>query len=191
MKAFEIIPGCVDYVPNFLSEEDAVMAFRACLHDYRRTKLSLHRPWMGDDTSRLPFRIVHVRDPKVGWAARTRMARLLMRLHEGTRQFGIDTNSVLVNFYRNGLDSLGHHRDGEPELGEKPTILTVSLGAMRNMELRPQSDVNQCIELDLEPGSLLVMKGRCQQDWLHGIPERPEVKRPRISLTLREVSRAI
>ncbi|WP_438489734.1 alpha-ketoglutarate-dependent dioxygenase AlkB, partial [Listeria monocytogenes] len=49
---------------------------------------------------------------------------------------GVRFNSVLLNRYRNGLDSLGWHADNEPELGDAPVIASVSLGAMRMFDLR-------------------------------------------------------
>lgn len=103
----------------------------------------------------------------------------------------ITLNSVLMNLYPDGNTSLGYHRDIESELGDEPTILTLSMGATRRMELRPQADVEQLVEVSLEPGSLLIMKGRCQLDWYHGIIKEPEITSPRISLTLREVKHGI
>jgi alkylated DNA repair dioxygenase AlkB len=43
---------------------------------------------------------------------------------------------VLLNLYRNGVDSMGWHSDDERELGERPVIASVSLGATRRFRLR-------------------------------------------------------
>jgi alkylated DNA repair dioxygenase AlkB len=48
----------------------------------------------------------------------------------------LDFNAVLINLYRNGMDSNGWHADDEKELGEDPRIASISLGAERIFELK-------------------------------------------------------
>jgi alkylated DNA repair dioxygenase AlkB len=93
-------------------------------------------------------------------------------------------NHVLVNRYRDGRDSMGMHADDEPELGPDPTVATVSLGATRRFVLRPrrQGAPHDC---DLGHGGLLVMGGRCQALYRHGIPRQPANTGQRVSLTFR------
>jgi alkylated DNA repair dioxygenase AlkB len=95
-------------------------------------------------------------------------------------------NHVLVNRYRDGMDSMGFHADDEAELGENPQVATVSLGAARRFVLRPRRGRDlEPLHYDLEHGSLLIMGGTCQRQYHHGIPRQPSVREERISLTFR------
>jgi len=100
-------------------------------------------------------------------------------------------NSVLLNYYRDGNDSMGWHRDNEPELRTRPCIASVSLGAPRGFQLRdvrPAVAGNRKIhEIELTHGSLLVMRGETQQAWEHCIPRERGLNDPRINLTFRSV----
>jgi alkylated DNA repair dioxygenase AlkB len=98
---------------------------------------------------------------------------------------------VLINLYRNGQDSMGYHADDEPELGPKPTIASVSLGATRRFLLKPRRKRSgPPRELALTHGSLLIMGGTTQENFVHGVPKEPKVNGSRLNLTFRYVSRA-
>ena len=97
-------------------------------------------------------------------------------------------NSVLLNLYRDGQDSMGYHADDEPELGPAPTIASLSLGATRRFRLRPRAGLGAPpLGLDLTNGSLLLMRGQTQQHWQHAIPKTARPAGPRINLTFRRV----
>lgn len=96
-------------------------------------------------------------------------------------------NSVLLNLYRNGADSMSWHSDDEKELGDKPLIASLTLGAVRDFQLRHRRDKNHRLNLQLPHGSLLLMKNTCQQSWQHQLPKRQKVTRARINLTFRLV----
>jgi alkylated DNA repair dioxygenase AlkB len=93
-------------------------------------------------------------------------------------------NSVLLNRYRNGNDSVSWHADNEPELGLNPIIASVNLGATRVFKLR-HSITKDVIKLDLTHGSLLVMGGELQHYWQHAVPKTKKVLDTRINLTFR------
>lgn len=95
-------------------------------------------------------------------------------------------NSVLANLYRNGNDSMGCHSDDEKELGEDPTIASLSLGDGRLFRLHHKKS-KQTINLNLGHGDLLVMGGTCQRKWMHSVPKTKAIKTPRINLTFRKV----
>ncbi|MGF6963280.1 alkylated DNA repair dioxygenase AlkB [Paraburkholderia sp. WC7.3g] len=100
---------------------------------------------------------------------------------------GARFNSVLLNRYRSGADSMGWHADREPELGGQPLIASVSLGVARRFDLRHnRSGVVQ--SFSLKGGSLLVMKGDTQAQWRHRVPKEPRVSGERINLTFRWVT---
>jgi alkylated DNA repair dioxygenase AlkB len=93
-------------------------------------------------------------------------------------------NSVLVNFYRTGDDSMGWHADDESELGPSPVIASLSLGATRRFKFRHRR-TRAIVDHDLTGGSLLVMSGACQSAWMHSIPKQKRVTEARINLTFR------
>ncbi len=97
-------------------------------------------------------------------------------------------NSVLVNLYRDGNDSVSWHSDNEAINGREPTIASVSLGATRRFCLRHR-ETKETMRVDLEDGSLLVMSGLSQQCWVHQIPKTKVAVGPRINLTFRLVAR--
>jgi alkylated DNA repair dioxygenase AlkB len=98
---------------------------------------------------------------------------------------GSDYNSVLLNAYRHGRDSIGMHADDEPELGPRPTIASISLGVERIFDLRRKDKSGRTVHVPLTHGSLLVMAGDTQRNWLHGIAKTSEPTGERINLTFR------
>lgn len=109
------------------------------------------------------------------------------RLRQQIEQISEQTfNSVLINYYRNGQDGMGWHSDDEPELGQNPTIASLTLGQPRRFLLRHRSEkpIPQQ-ELLLGNGSLLIMSGQLQHYWQHSIPKSKRVLRGRINLTFR------
>jgi len=96
-------------------------------------------------------------------------------------------NSVLVNLYRDGQDSMGLHADDEPELGAEPVIASVSFGGERNFRLRHRQR-KELQQVSLAPGSLLVMSGLSQQCWMHDVPKTKKFVEARINLTFRYIN---
>jgi len=95
-------------------------------------------------------------------------------------------NSVLVNLYRDGQDSMGLHADDEPELGPEPIIASVSFGGERNFRLRHRQS-KELQQISLASGSLLVMSGLSQECWMHDVPKTKKFVEPRINLTFRYI----
>jgi alkylated DNA repair dioxygenase AlkB len=96
-------------------------------------------------------------------------------------------NSVLLNRYRSGADSMGWHADREPELGAQPVIASVSLGVARTFDLR-HNKTGIVQSYSLKGGSLLVMQGNTQSEWRHRVPKEPRVAGERVNLTFRWVT---
>ena len=100
----------------------------------------------------------------------------------------LNFNSVLVNLYRNGQDYVSWHSDDEPELGNNPTIASVSFGATRRFILRHKSDRDlDKVEVTLTHGSLILMQGTTQHFWQHQVPKTAKKISPRVNLTFRVV----
>jgi alkylated DNA repair dioxygenase AlkB len=135
--------------------------------------------WLGDPGARYTYS-GRVMTP-APWTTTTKWLRDRCAEHTG-----VALNSVLVNRYRDGNDSMGFHADDEPELGENPVIASVSLGATRRFQLRHRRDRDDRVGLDLDHGSLLVMGGTTQHHYRHAVPK---TKRPgeRVNLTFRRI----
>lgn len=99
---------------------------------------------------------------------------------------GAEFNSLLLNLYRDGRDSIGVHADDEKELGRNPVVASVSLGAVRKFVLK-HIQSNETLSFRLAHGSLLVMAGTCQHHWHHGVPKTTETVGERINLTFRKL----
>ncbi len=97
----------------------------------------------------------------------------------------LDFNSVLVNYYRDGDDSVAWHSDDERELGPDPLIASLSFGATRRFELKHRTRKRTRMSLQLESGSLLLMGSGLQRHWLHQLPKDAGISLPRINLTFR------
>ena len=94
-------------------------------------------------------------------------------------------NSVGLNFYRDGRDSVAAHNDHLDEIVDGSPIALVSLGAVRRMTIRAKKPPRRAMHIDLEAGSLLVMSYETQLHYTHGIPKTRESVGPRISLAFR------
>jgi len=98
-------------------------------------------------------------------------------------------NSVLLNYYRDGNDSVAWHSDDEYELGIKPVIASVSFGQQRRFDVRRKDNHQTRYSIDLENGSLFLMKGDLQHNWEHRIPKSTQKLKSRVNLTFRTICR--
>lgn len=121
---------------------------------------------------------------------------------------GSKFNSLLLNRYKGGNDYVGWHSDDEKLYGSTPEIASVSFGCEREFFLKKKASKNsQARRPDDEPvrkrskmggdadqhtfvlkhGSLLVMRGYTQRDWVHSVPKRAKAEGLRINLTFRRI----
>jgi alkylated DNA repair dioxygenase AlkB len=98
-------------------------------------------------------------------------------------------NSLLLNYYRHGDDSIGYHSDDEKELGSNPIVPSLSLGAARQFVLR-HTRTKERLAIDLTHGSLLIMAGTTQHHWKHAVPKTKKPVGERINLTFRNIQSA-
>lgn len=98
----------------------------------------------------------------------------------------VEFNSVLLNLYRDGNDSISWHTDAEKELGINPVIGSVNFGATRKFQLR-HIKTKEKLEIELTHGSLLVMQGELQHYWQHQVPKTSQKVTERINLTFRVI----
>jgi alkylated DNA repair dioxygenase AlkB len=182
--------GLVTYEPAFLAPAEAGLLLRELLGEVRWRQEHLRvagreipfprlTAWYGDPGA--VYTYSGIANRPLDWTPG--LARLRDRLRAS---LGAGFNSVLLNLYRTGSDSMGWHADDEPELGPRPVIASVSLGAARRFELRSR-ETGETRRLALEDGSLLVMSGETQHRWRHQVPKEPTVRAPRLNLTFRTV----
>jgi alkylated DNA repair dioxygenase AlkB len=100
---------------------------------------------------------------------------------------GVKFNSVLLNYYRDGNDSVAWHSDKERALGTHPTIASVSFGQVRSFDIRKKSNHAERYSIRLEDGSLMIMKGNLQTEWEHRIAKSNKPIKARLNLTFRVV----
>jgi len=103
-------------------------------------------------------------------------------------QTGETYNSCLLNLYHNGEEGMAYHSDGEKDLKKNGAIASLSFGAERTFAFRHKI-TKERISIILEHGSLLVMKGETQTNWLHRLPPTKRVQIPRVNLTFRTIVR--
>lgn len=99
----------------------------------------------------------------------------------------IEFTHVLCNYYRDGQDSMGWHRDNEAVLGRNPSIASITLGVTRVFQIRHYETKKYKIDIPLTHGSLLIMSGESQHHWEHQIPKTQKTLGPRINLTFRKL----
>ncbi|WP_397446299.1 alpha-ketoglutarate-dependent dioxygenase AlkB family protein [Polaribacter sp. R77954] len=102
------------------------------------------------------------------------------------KESGETYNSCLLNLYHSGDEGMAYHSDGEKMLKKNGAIASLSLGAARKFSFKHKEN-KQRIDVFLERGSLLVMKGATQTHWLHRLPPTKKVNSPRINLTFRTI----
>jgi alkylated DNA repair dioxygenase AlkB len=186
--AMEIPSRDFSYVPHALGDADDL--FGALMADvpWQQESITLFgvgRPmprltcWMGDAA----YVYSGLRNEPQDWSPA--VAGIKDRVEELA---GARFNGVLLNLYRDGRDSMGWHADDEPSLGPAPMIASMSLGGQRRMRFKPKPHHGGApFEVTLAPGSVLIMRGRSQADWLHAIPKTAKPVAPRINLTFRHV----
>ena len=133
--------------------------------------------WYGDNNSQYSFSGLKLR-PNL-WT--NELLELKLKIEERSQN---NYNSVLLNKYKDGSDSMAWHSDGEKELGANPVIASLNLGGSRKFQLR-HTQTKEKIELILTHGSLLIMQGELQHFWQHQVPKTAKKVSERINLTFR------
>lgn len=171
--------GRITYTPDFVTEV-AASAWFAELRE--SVSWTTQRRRMYDREVDVPRLLAHFHlSPEAGGvpiAIRVAAKRVV----EAT---GVPFNSVGLNFYRDGRDSVAPHNDHLDEVVDGHPIALLSLGATRRMTIRAKNPPRRAIHVDLAAGSLLVMSYATQLHYTHGIPKTNERVGPRISLAFR------
>lgn len=184
------LPGAeLDLRPHWLDSATATAWFRQLATEtpWEQPQLFIHgRPvavprlvaWYGD--AEASYRYSGLEHRPLPWTPL--LAEIRARVQEAAGQ---PLNGVLLNYYRDGNDSMGWHSDDEPELGRDPLIASLNLGGTRRFDLRRKGASRIEHSLELADGSLLVMRGATQHHWQHQVAKTRKPVAPRINLTFR------
>ena len=182
--------GIVNYYGKVISKQDA---------DHFMTRLLETIEWRNDEAILFGKKIITSR--KVAWYgdqpfeytysnvskyALPWTEELLTLKKVAEEKSGDTFNSCLLNLYHNGSEGMAWHSDGEKDLKRHGAIASLSFGAERKFAFRHKS-TKETIALNLEHGSLLLMKGTTQENWLHRLPPTTKVSMARVNLTFRTI----
>ena len=135
--------------------------------------------WYGDQD--FPYTYSKVTKHALPWTP------ALMKLKElAEAKSGEKYNSCLANLYHNGSEGMAWHSDGEKDLKKHGAIASISLGAKRKFGFKHKQS-KEVVNIQLEHGSLLVMKGTTQTHWLHRLPPTKKINEARVNLTFRTI----
>ena len=180
-----------EFYPNFFSKEEADLLLEKIVHE---------TPWQHDEITIFGKKIFQPRltclfgneGKPYSYSGITMHPNpwnhTIMHIkNEVEKSINQNFTTVLANLYRNEKDSNGWHADNERELGRNPIIASVSFGEERKFQLKHVSDNNIKLSLNLNHGSLLLMKEGSQIHYKHQIPKATQPKNNRINLTFRTI----
>ena len=181
----------VAFYTNFFDSKESDKLYSALLSDihWRQDSMNVYgkvinlprkTAWYGDSGRAYTFSGIHL-SPKA-WTPP------LLKVKERIEAVSdTEFNSVLLNLYRHGQDSISWHTDAEAELGENPIIGSVSFGQARRFMFRHRYEKDLKNEVELTHGSFLLMAGETQHFWQHQVPKTTRTLKPRINLTFRTI----
>jgi alkylated DNA repair dioxygenase AlkB len=180
--------GTVNYFGKILSQKLADHYYQALVHNIAwkndeaimfGKKIITKRKvaWYGEDE--FSYTYSKVTKKAMPWTKELLFLKKLIE-HKTGEQF----NSCLLNLYHSGDEGMAWHSDGEKDLKKNGAIGSLSFGAERKFAFK-HKESKEKIDLYLEHGSLLIMKGKTQTHWLHRLPPTKKINTPRINLTFR------
>ncbi|WP_111709016.1 alpha-ketoglutarate-dependent dioxygenase AlkB family protein [Lutibacter citreus] len=171
------IKECKHYLAHFLIadfwKQDELIIFGKLIVTSRKIA------WFGDDN--FEYTYSGTKKTALKWTPELLVLKKLVEEKTGEK-----FNSCLLNLYHKGDEGLGWHSDDEKELGKNPVIASLSLGSARKFSLK-HNKTKQKVDLFLEAGSLIAMKGATQENWMHSVPKSKRIVHPRINLTFRYI----
>lgn len=166
-RLFEILLTTIDWQP------DQAVIFGKTIVTKRKVA------WYAEKA--FPYRYSGTTKVALPWTEELQSIKELAEKHSGETY-----NSCLLNLYHSGEEGMAWHSDGETELKKDGAIASLSFGAERKFSFK-HKQTKERIDLQLEHGSLMVMKGTTQTHWLHRLPPTKKVLQPRVNLTFRQM----
>lgn len=161
-------------LPDFLMEENLILQQNKITvfgKEYNEPRLT---QWMGPR-----YRYSNIQWPQQDFSPKLENWKNIL-----SAMLSFPFNSVLTNYYRDGNDSMGKHRDNEPEMNAD-CIASLTFGSTRSIVFH-QPSTGKKIQYDVEHGDLMVMH-HLQDTWWHHLPKRKKVAKPRINFTFRHI----
>jgi alkylated DNA repair dioxygenase AlkB len=191
-KQLNLLPegGTVNYFGRIMTQEEADLYLQELMsgvewkndeavifgrHILTKRKVA----WYGD--RQFSYTYSNITKQALAW---TNELLELKRIVE--KMSGETYNSCLLNLYHNGAEGMAYHSDGEKDLKRNGAIASLSFGAERKFSFKHKI-TKKTVSVILEHGSLLVMKGETQSNWLHRLPPTKLVHKPRVNLTFRTI----
>jgi alkylated DNA repair dioxygenase AlkB len=191
-ETINVLPfdGIVHYYGTVINQHDAAFYFKRLLNNIewkndeavifgKHIITKRKAAWYGD--SGFLYTYSNTTKQALPW---TKELLALKKIAE--ERSGASFNSCLLNLYHNGEEGMSWHSDDEKSLGKDTAIASISLGAERKFAFKHKKTAHS-VSLLLEDGSLLLMKGSTQTNWLHSLPKSTRVKQARINLTFRSI----
>jgi alkylated DNA repair dioxygenase AlkB len=150
----------IDVARNWLRGADEVCAGLLGTVDWRQGRRTIFDREVDDPRLSRWF---HTTDPPPHPSLATAASAL------GDR-YGCHLEGPGLNYYRDGRDSVAFHRDRELRELDETIVAVLTLGHRRPFLVRPRGG-GRSRDLSPASGDLLVMGGRCQRDWEHGVPK--------------------
>lgn len=187
---FELPDTELILIDNFFTKEESDHYYEKLLH---QTKWRGYEMEIFDKTVTAPRMIAWYEDkdnPGADQNGPDWTYELLTIRSRVEKETQLDFNSLLLNLYRNGSDSVAWHSDKEHNSGKNPVIASVTFGETRMFRLRHKfrKDIAQ-VEIPLHHGSFLLMSGTTNSFWQHQVPKTAKKVLPRINLTFRRTNR--
>jgi alkylated DNA repair dioxygenase AlkB len=182
--------GIVNYYGKLMSESEATTMAQALLDriEWRNDEAVIYGKriitkrkvaWYGEEA--FSYTYSNTTKTALPWTPELLFLKNLAEKHSGETY-----NSCLLNLYHDGSEGMAWHSDGEKDLRKNGAIASLSFGAERKFCFKHKKS-GEKIDVFLEAGSLLVMKGETQTHWLHRLPPTTKVHQPRINLTFRTI----
>jgi alkylated DNA repair dioxygenase AlkB len=179
----------VDYVPALFNEMDS---------NFYMQKFINKMPWQQKSVLMYGKEVITPRltvwygDPDVDYSISGSSARPLLWTKELLEikskiepLAGVKFDSVLLNYYRDGNDSVSWHSDNDGIPGRNRIVGSVSFGQERNFDIRNKENHQLKYSIPLENGSYLLMKEGFQENWQHRIAKSTKPMDARVNLTFR------
>jgi alkylated DNA repair dioxygenase AlkB len=184
------IDGSVYYYGKIVDPKEALFYFRELMTEIewkkdvaiifgKRIETRRKVAWYADE----PFEYTYSNNTKTALPWTSNLLKLKALIE---KKSGETFNSCLLNLYHDGSEGMAWHSDGEKDLKENGAIASLSFGAERKFAFK-HKNTKEVVSLFLESGSLLIMTGTTQKNWLHRLPPSKKKYGPRVNLTFRTI----
>ncbi len=190
-----LLPGLIDYEPSMFTKAESDDLLQKLIKETPWTQRSVLMygkevltprltAWYGDPDA--DYSISGMGSTPLPWTADLLIIR--QRVEAASE---ISFNTVLLNYYRDGNDSVSWHDDMDNTPGRNMFVGSVSLGQVRTFDIRKKADHTVKYSIPLENGSYLLMKGDFQLNWQHRIAKSIKPMKERVNLTFRVSDRIV